>query len=336
MSADQFFYVVFSTFTNREIIGLLTYYYSDVLMYSLIFGVTLLATGTFSMNNCMMYRDAFLVFAAVVIHIIYVFTKDANIIFGSFGLYLVYVIMDWKNDALTHIGLKMLGKIKDDDSFEGDYPLTTLKRKRIEMTSIQYDQIEEIISLNQERFERNLRNHEIYMRVALEKQIRTERNRFEEDQPEEEMSSIDSDDEGEILEKKKAYKKMMDQDLAKARLEPLGTLEQQMLEKRIAIRMRFAVAVYKHIFFLRHMIEEGQVSRYVKYNDMMIFINQMQGSTQARFPQSMKKGNIDEGEKFENPSDDEDDDNKSQKSGKSDRSKSPRRKSSVCKLLLFS
>jgi hypothetical protein len=307
MSADQFFYLMFSTFTDREVFGLLTYYYADVLMYSLLFGMSMLALPKFSMNNCMMYRDAVLVTSAMVIHMAYVFTRNGNIIFASFGLYIIYVIMDWKNDSLTHLGMKMFGKIKDDDSFEGDYP-ENLKRKQIQMTSIQYDMMHEIIEKQRERFDRNMFNHEIYTKLTVSNLIRDSR--------EYRIPKLPPD-------------------------MPFTMEEQEMFERKVMYRMKLSEAIYKHIFFLRYLIYEGQQTRYNKYNDTMTFIAQMQGNAQPQFPIEMRDGNINI-DKDEQNSDDEMKSqksskslksNKSNKSIKSSKSMSPgRRKSIACKI----
>lgn len=228
MSADQFFYVIFSTFTNREVFGLLTYYYSEVLLYSAIFGASMLATSSFTINNCMMYRDACLVIVAMLVHMVYVFTQDQTVVWGSFGLYIVYLVMDWKNDALTHIGMKLFGKIKDDDSFEGDYPLN-MKRKRIEIPSEQYEEIDIIIEENQERFDRNLNYHEIYTKLAIAKEIKDNRIGEMEDQS------------------------------------PLTAEELEVFDKRVFLRMKFAEAIYKHIFYLRYLIQKGLEARQLAY-----------------------------------------------------------------------
>lgn len=296
MSADQFFYVMFSTFTNREVFGLLTYYYADVLMYSLLFGLSMLSLPKFTMNNCMMYRDAVLVTIAMVIHMAYVLTADRNIIFASFGLYIIYVIMDWKNDTLTHLGMKMFGKIKDDDSFEGDYPMENLRRKRIEMNPFMYEKMEEVIEFYKERYDRNMMNHEIYTKLAVSNFI-------------------------------KASREFMPPEL------PFTAEEQEIFDRKVKARLKLAEAVYKHIFYLRHMISEGRDMRYKEYNKTMQFIAQMQGNRLQQFPVEMRRGNIDiDNDRIDENSEDEIKSQKSSRSNKSNKSISPRRKSVMRKL----
>lgn len=253
MSADQFFYVMFSTFTNREVFGLLTYYYSEVLLYSLIFGVSMLATSAFEINNCMFYRDAFLVVVAVCIHMIYVYTQNQTVVWGSFGLYVVYIILDWKNDAFTHMGLKLFGKIKDDDSFEGDYPMQ-LKRKAIiydlelpercentKFTEIDPEEVEAVVFENQERFDRNIRYHRIYTKIALAKEIQGRRKLIPGPNNEE-------------VEDVSAF----------------NAAENDEHKNRVRIRMNFAVAVYKFILYLRYRYQLANEYREEKYKREMI------------------------------------------------------------------
>lgn len=235
MSADQFFYVMFSTFTNREVFGLLTYYYSEVLLYSAIFGSSMLATSSFTVNNCMMYRDAVLVILALLIHMVYVYTLNQTVVWGSFGLYIVYVIMDWKNDSLTHIGMKLLGKIKDDDSFEGYFPMQ-IKPKRIEVSDDHFDEIEEIIEDHQAQFDRNMKCFEIYAILNL---IKEARHKFP----------------PHIVESKELFNHPI----------PLVDGNDFDLHKSIRIRVRFAKCVYKLIFYLRSLIQKGIEARQNSY-----------------------------------------------------------------------
>lgn len=257
MSADQFFYVIFSTFTNREVFGLLTYYYSEVLLYSAIFGSSMLATSSFSINNCMMYRDAFLVIVAMCVHMVYVYSQNQTVVWGSFGLYIVYLIMDWKNDALTHLGMKMLGKIKDDDSFEGDYPLQ-IKRKRIEINEDAYQMMNEIIDENRDRYERNLKYHLIYTKLAVAKEIKMQRAG---EDPDENM--------------------------------PLTSEELESFERKVHLRMKLGVAIYKHIFYLRKLIQLGIDSRKETYARDHVFPSMDQGNLITPFPKSMNHRDFD-------------------------------------------
>ena len=175
MSADQFFYMLFSTYTRREIFGQITFYYCDICMYSLIFGLTLFIVPDFSVNGCMFHRDLLLVVAIVTVHTLYLLTHNVNVIIGSFGLYVVYLVCDWKNNALTHIGMKVLMKIKDDDSFEGDVPLK-IPRKGLDMTSLMYEQMDDIIDKYEEKFEKNLKMHRIVITIKKWKDYRDGNN----------------------------------------------------------------------------------------------------------------------------------------------------------------
>jgi hypothetical protein len=168
MNADQFFYLLFCTITKREVFGTITYYYCDVLMYSLLFGLTMFAMPRFTMNSCMLYRDMLFVIIAIAVHCLYIISGNQMILFGNFGLYLAYLIADWKNDSLTHIGMKLCGKIKDDDSFEGDFPLE-LSRDRVNILDSQYEIIPDTIRRKQARWNRNLKNHEIMVSIWLDK-----------------------------------------------------------------------------------------------------------------------------------------------------------------------
>lgn len=171
MSADQFFYMLFSTYTRREIFGQITFYYCDVCMYSLIFGLTMFIVPDFSVNGCMFHRDLLLVMAIISVHTIYLLTHDVNVIIGGFGLYVLYLVCDWKNNALTHIGMKILMKIKDDDSFEGDAPLK-IPRKGLEMSAQMYEQMDDILEKYEEKFEKNLKLHRIVITLKKWKDYR--------------------------------------------------------------------------------------------------------------------------------------------------------------------
>ena len=171
MSADQFFYMLFSTYTRREIFGQITFYYCDVCLYSLIFGLTLFIVPDFSVNGCMFHRDLLLLMAILTVHTVYLLTHDVNVVIGTFGLYVVYLVCDWKNNALTHLGMKMLMKIKDDDSFEGDVPLKML-RKSLDLNVAMYEQMDEILEKYEERFEKNLKLHRIVITLKKWKDYR--------------------------------------------------------------------------------------------------------------------------------------------------------------------
>lgn len=160
MSADQFFYLLFSTYTGREVFGQLTYYYSDICMYTLIFGLTMFIMPEFTMNGCMFYRDVLLLICIVIVHTVYVETQNQNVVIASFIMYLVYLICDWKNTSLTHLGMKILMKIKDDDSFEGEFPMK-MERRKLNISAAEYETIGEIIERDQKRFDRDLKNHRI-------------------------------------------------------------------------------------------------------------------------------------------------------------------------------
>ena len=71
MNADQLFYLVFTNFKQREIFGQLTFLYCDIILYTVLFGITLMLTQSFAMNNCMLYRDSILVFCVYTITMIY-------------------------------------------------------------------------------------------------------------------------------------------------------------------------------------------------------------------------------------------------------------------------
>ena len=159
MNADQFFYLVFNNITDREAFGLLTFYYSDVLMYSLLFGMTMFKISEFSMNSCMLYRDGLLIMAGLVIHIMYIITKNKDLHFASLGLYVSYLVLDWKNDSCTHMGMKLLGRIKDDDSFEGEIPMK-MKRTAKDFRFL-YSKIEEIIDEKREKYYTYLKFHRV-------------------------------------------------------------------------------------------------------------------------------------------------------------------------------
>lgn len=167
MNADQFFYLLFCTITKREVFGVLTYYYCDVLMYTLLFGLTMFVMPRFTMNSCMLYRDSFLVVVGLAVHVLYIVTGNQLILFGNLGLYVVYLVADWKNDALTHMGMKICGKIKDDDSFEGDFPMK-MPRRRIEMTRANYELIPDIVRKKSIRMRRNLINHKILVEQLID------------------------------------------------------------------------------------------------------------------------------------------------------------------------
>lgn len=294
MSADQYFYVVFSTFTNREVFGLLTYYYSEVLLYSAIYGSSMLAITSFSVNNCMMYRDAFLVVAAMIVHMVYVYTQDQNVLFGCFGMYILYLIMDWKNDSLTHLGMKILGKIKDDDSFEGDYPLQ-MKRRNPTISPESYEEFDLIIEENKERYSRNLNHHEIFTKLWVHKDIRENR--------------IDQEDISQTL----------------------NPEEVEVFKKRVYLRMKFAEAVYKHIFYLRYILQCELENRLLNYERNKDFPGLAAGT--GGFPKDMNPGDFDN-DKFEEQHSmksignaDEDNDNLSS---------SPRKRAKDCRLISFS
>jgi hypothetical protein len=159
MNADQFFYLIFNNITDREAFGLLTFYYNDVLMYSLLFGMTMFKISEFTMNSCMLYRDGFLIVLALMTHIIYIITKTKELHFASLGLYVFYLILDWKNDSLTHMGMKLLGRIKDDDSFEGEIPLK-MKRSAKNFNFL-YSKLDDIIDEKRDKYYTYLKFHRV-------------------------------------------------------------------------------------------------------------------------------------------------------------------------------
>jgi len=159
MNADQFFYLIFNNVTDREAFGLLTYYYNDVLMYSLLFGMTMFKISEFTMNSCMLYRDGVLIMMALVIHVLYIITKNKDLTFASIGLYVLYLVLDWKNDTFTHMGMKLLGRIKDDDSFEGEIPMK-MERTPKKIT-FYYSNLETIIDEKRDKYYTYLKFHRV-------------------------------------------------------------------------------------------------------------------------------------------------------------------------------
>lgn len=169
MNADQFFFLMFSTFTKREIFGQLTFYYCEVIMYSLQFGMTMFFMHKFTINSCMFYRNSLLAMLGLVCHLFYMLTKMKNILIANFCLYIIYLSMDAWNDKLTHIGMKLCGKIKDDDSFEGDFPMR-FPRKKLEMKPSQWAEIDSIIEKHEAMYLANLRPTNTIIRIKLEKE----------------------------------------------------------------------------------------------------------------------------------------------------------------------
>lgn len=221
MNADQFFFLVFCTLTKREVFGLITFYYTDVLLYTVLFGLTMFFVSKHSINNCMLYRDTLLAIVALLIHISYVLTLNQLILIGNLGLYVIYLVADWKNDTITHIGMKVCGKIKDDDSFEGDFPMNMPRT----MPNIkdEYQNIPRILEKHKERYERDLKHHRIFITLHLHKR-RMENNK---------ENWFDDDE----------------------------------LFRKVEVNMRFATAVYKHIFFLKECIETGKNTRENLYHE---------------------------------------------------------------------
>ena len=129
MNADQFFFLIFTNFTNREVFGQLTYLFCDIMQYSVLFAITIIVLSDFKINGCMLYRDSILVFCVYTITMIYLITNIKYLLLIHIGFYFLFLILDWKNDFLTHLGLKVIGKISDDDSFDGEF---TSEMKRIE------------------------------------------------------------------------------------------------------------------------------------------------------------------------------------------------------------
>lgn len=218
MNADQLFYLVFTNFKQREIFGQLTFLYCDIILYTVLFGITLMLTQSFAMNNCMLYRDSILVFIAYTLTILYLITNIKMLLLGHIGLYLLFVILDLQNDYFTHLGLKLIGKIKDDDSFEGQFPMQMPKR-RILMTIKEYDTIPEILETYKAQYERDLKNHHIFLVTSYDKMVNA------------------------------------------------GQINRMDVKKKIRIRMNFATAVYKHIFYLKNYIEKGRQTRNQAYEE---------------------------------------------------------------------
>lgn len=53
----------------------MTFYYTDALLYSMMFGLTIMISKL-TLNNCMLYRDSILVLIGLCLHIIYVLTLN--------------------------------------------------------------------------------------------------------------------------------------------------------------------------------------------------------------------------------------------------------------------
>ena len=94
------------------------------------------------------------------------------ILLGNLALYAIYVAADWKNDTITHIGMKLCGKIKDDDSFEGDFPMNMLRTAPNIRDEYEYKQVPKIIRKHARRFNRDIKNHRILMTLMTDKQRR--------------------------------------------------------------------------------------------------------------------------------------------------------------------
>ena len=167
MNADQFFFLVFCTITKREVFGLMTFYYTDALLYSLMFGLTLMISKL-TVNNCMLYRDSILALIGLCLHILYVLTLNQMILLGNLGLYVLYVVADWKNETFTHIGMKLCGKIKDDDSFEGEFPMSMLRIAP--NIKDEYKRIPIILRKHAKRYNRDIKNHRVLLTLLIDKQ----------------------------------------------------------------------------------------------------------------------------------------------------------------------
>lgn len=93
-----------------------------------------------------------------------------NLLWISFGLYVLYLILDFNNDSITMILLKVFGKINDDDSFDGEYSLK-MPKKRLQIPDEFEDEISTIMEQNKDSFDNNMVCMNIMNMTFLEKQL---------------------------------------------------------------------------------------------------------------------------------------------------------------------